>query len=227
MSTLTTDPSAPVAEDVRAVDLRLAAAIAAAAFALALVALLIPDLTVGAGMGGMAMTHYMGLLAANQPWNLIIFMAIPVILAETLAITELALLFGVRARWVAALSRWAGIVVGPLILAIGLHLMVHAVVPLTVTGGWRGVADVVAVASYLLGAVPLIGITLVELGLIGRTGRDARKWHAVFVGAFLVVAHVAMIFGMLDPTVLGWVDPTMPAGTHVMPDGSIMSAPPR
>ena len=41
----------------------------------------------------MNMTHYMELLAVNQPWNLIIFMAIPVVLAETLAITELYLLF--------------------------------------------------------------------------------------------------------------------------------------
>ena len=28
----------------------------------------------------MNMTHYMELLATNQPWNLIIFMAIPVVL---------------------------------------------------------------------------------------------------------------------------------------------------
>ena len=41
----------------------------------------------------MPMTHYMALLAANQPWNLILFMAIPVILAETVAITELFILF--------------------------------------------------------------------------------------------------------------------------------------
>ena len=41
----------------------------------------------------MNMTHYMELLAVNQPWNLIIFMAIPIVLAETLAITELYLLF--------------------------------------------------------------------------------------------------------------------------------------
>ena len=40
----------------------------------------------------MSMTHYMELLATNQPWNLILFMAIPVILAETVAITELFLL---------------------------------------------------------------------------------------------------------------------------------------
>lgn len=39
------------------------------------------------------MTHYMELLADNQPWNLILFMAIPVILAETVAITELFILY--------------------------------------------------------------------------------------------------------------------------------------
>ena len=37
-------------------------------------------------------THYMDLLMQNSPWNLILFMAIPVILAETIAITELFLL---------------------------------------------------------------------------------------------------------------------------------------
>ncbi len=41
----------------------------------------------------MQMTHYMELLAVNQPWNLILFMAIPVILAETVAISEIYLLF--------------------------------------------------------------------------------------------------------------------------------------
>ena len=41
----------------------------------------------------MNMTHYMELLATNQPWNLIIFMAIPVVLAETVAITELYILY--------------------------------------------------------------------------------------------------------------------------------------
>ena len=41
----------------------------------------------------MNMTHYMELLAVNQPWNLLIFMAVPVVLAETLAITEFYLLF--------------------------------------------------------------------------------------------------------------------------------------
>ena len=41
----------------------------------------------------MNMTHYMQLLADNQPWNLLLFMAVPVVLAETVAITELYILF--------------------------------------------------------------------------------------------------------------------------------------
>jgi hypothetical protein len=89
--------------------------------------------------------------------------------------------------------------------AIFLHLLLNAVIPLTVTGGWRGPADVIAVGFYLAGVVPLAGITLVELGLVGTGAAAALKWHATFIAVFLVVAHVAMIFGMLDPAVLGYL----------------------
>lgn len=179
---------------------------------------MLPDRTVGTGaMDGMSMTHYMGLLAVNQPWNLILFMAIPVILAETLAITELVLLFrSDPPTWVRSLSRWAGLIAGPVMVLVLVHLLKNAVVPLTSGGGWRGAADVIAVLTYLLAGLPLIGITLVEVGAIGTDARDARKWHAVFVGVFLVLAHVAMIFGMLDPAVLGW------GASHVMPGGGTM-----
>ncbi|AKT50720.1 DUF6803 family protein [Arsenicicoccus sp. oral taxon 190] len=192
-------------------------AFAGIAVAAAVLGYLLPDRTVGAGMGSMPMTHYMGLLSVNQPWNLLMFMAAPVILAETLAITELVLLFSANPpAWVPKLSRFAGLVAGPLMVGIAVHLLRNAVIPLTTGGGWRGPADVLAVLSYLLAAIPLIGITLVELGVIGRDAQHGRKLHTVFVGAFLVVAHVAMIFGMLDPTVLGW------SPAHVMPGGATM-----
>lgn len=158
---------------------------------------------VGTG-GGSSMTHYMELLAARQPWNLLLFMAVPVILAETLAISEFALLFGSAPRWVKGLSRAAGLVAGPIMLGILTHLTLNAVLPLTAGNGWRGPADLIAVLAYLLGAVPLVAITLIELGLLGRTPAEARRLHWVMVATFLVVAHVAMIVGMLDPTVLGW-----------------------
>lgn len=224
MTTTTRRPSAPEVESPeRTPQVGLAAALAAITFVLALTALLMPNLAADAGGDGMPMTHYMGLLAANQPWNLLIFMAVPVILAETLAITELVILFGGHVPpIVRSLSRWAGLIVGPVMVAITLHLLLNAVLPLTMGGAWRGPADAIAVLAYLLGTIPLVGITLVELRLIGRTERHALKLHATFVGIFLVVAHVAMIFGMLDPTVLGWVDMSQwPA--HQMPDGSLMT----
>ncbi|HRA07592.1 MAG TPA: permease [Propionicimonas sp.] len=176
---------------------------------LSLAALLGPNLAASdLGMDmSMNMTHYMELLAANQPWNLLLFMGVPVVLAETLAITELVLLFRRDATpaWVRSTSRIAGLLAGPVMVAILLHLLLNAVVPLTLTGGWRGPADVIAVGFYLSGAIPLAGITLVELGVVTTDRHQAMKWHAIWIAVFLVVAHVAMIFGMLDPGVLGYV----------------------
>ena len=182
---------------------------AVAAVAAVVGATALPNVAAGTPMPNM--THYMGLLAANQPWNLLLFMAVPVVLAETVAVTELALLFGrssLPRPW-RLLNRYAGMVLGVYFLVVFGYLLVNAAVPLTTTGGWRGPADVLAVGAYLAGVVPLAGIAALELGLLAR-GRDARtrlKVHATFVGVFLIVAHVAMIAGMLDPAVLGWHAP--------------------
>lgn len=159
----------------------------------------------------MAMTHYMELLASNQPWNLILFMAIPVIMAEFVAITEFYILLNPNGekrlrKW----NAWVGIVLGFYFLGIFVYLMNNAVVPLTQTGGWRGPADIIAVGFYLLGVVPLFAMALMGLGLLGKNRSEHGKlWlHATFVAMFLVVAHVAMIFGMLNPMLLGY--------THMM-----------
>jgi len=113
------------------------------------------------------MTHYMELLASNQPWNLILFMVIPVGLAEALMVN---------------------------------------VVP---TIEWRGFADVLAVGAYLSGVIPLLSIALLELGVIGKgkSEREHMKLHFILLIGFLVVSHVAMIFGMVDPTITGWSQP--------------------
>lgn len=185
-----------------------AAAVLALTAVVTLTALLGPSL-VANDMGmtmSMNMTHYMELLAVHQPRNLIIFMAIPVVLAETLAITELAILYmrDATPAWVRTTSRVAGLLAGPVMVSIFLHLLVNAVIPLTLTGSWRGPADVIAVLFYLSGVIPLAGITLVELGVIGTGEGRALKLHAILIAIFLVVAHVAMIFGMLDPALLGY-----------------------
>ena len=170
----------------------------------------------------------MELLATNQPWNLIFFMVIPVVLAETIAVTELYLLFTRNMQGTARrINKWAGILVGIYFIGIFIYLFKNAVVPLTAAGDWRGFADVIAVGSYLLGVIPLAGIALLELGFIHKDKDEMSKLkiHAIFVGMFLVVAHVAMIFGMLSPEVTGYVPKNIPQQTpqsHVMSDGSMM-----
>lgn len=153
----------------------------------------------------MPMTHYMELLAVNQPWNLILFMAVPVILAETVAITELFILFSRQYHGsLRTLNRMASIAGGIYFVGVFGYLLINAVIPLTQNGEWRGPADVIAVGAYLAGIVPLLGLALLDLGITGRELSDEEKLkqHAIWVAVFLVVAHIAMIFGMLDPSLL-------------------------
>ena len=151
------------------------------------------------------MTHYMELLATNQPWNLVMFMAVPVILAETVAITELYILFTRHfGGAVGALNRAASIAGGLYFCGVFVYLLANAVIPLTSGGGWRGPADVIAVGAYLSGIVPLLGLALVDMRVVAGSWPDERRLmlHAGLVALFLIVAHVAMIFGMLDPSIL-------------------------
>lgn len=154
----------------------------------------------------MSMTHYMQLLAENQPWNLLIFMAVPIILAETVVVTELYILytrnFSGIVRWV---NKWAGILVGFYFAIVFVYLLMTAAVPLTTGGGWRGWIDVSAVGFYLSGVIPLLGIALLEVGVIARDRSPEQKLmiHASLVALFLVLGHVAMVFGMLDPALAG------------------------
>jgi hypothetical protein len=151
----------------------------------------------------MNMTHYMELLAVNQPWNLIIYMVIPVAFAEALVATEFFVVYSrAKSGLLRSVNKWLGIALGFYFLGIFLNLSI-SVVP---TIEWRGPADILAVGSYLSGVIPLFGIALLELGLIarGQTDTDKMKLHFILLTVFLVVAHVAMVFGMVDPAILGW-----------------------
>ena len=146
------------------------------------------------------MTHYMQLLATNQPWNLIMFMAIPVIFAETLTITEFIVIFNnLTGGLVRKLNKFCGIFAGIYFAGVFLYLVTQ-VIP---TIEWRGAVDFLAVWFYLSGVIFLGGISLLELGLIGKnkTEQEKRKLHFVLVSGFLVVAHIAMILGMVNPQI--------------------------
>ena len=160
------------------------------------------------------MTHYMELLAVNQPWNLIIYMVIPVALAEALVATEFYTVYlrGQQAGGWRTWNKWIGIVLGFYFLGIFLQLMTSVVPAIQ----WRGAADILAVGAYLSGVVPLFGIALLELGIIGtgKTEDERLKLHFILLTIFLVVAHVAMVFGMVDPVIMGWSPAGSPAPAH-------------
>lgn len=154
----------------------------------------------------MGMTHYMELLAVNQPWNLIIFMGIPIVLAETLAITELYILFTRNFDGIVQkINRFSGIVVGVYFVFIIIYIVKQAIIPITLAGEWRTIIDVIAVFTYVIGGLPLVWIALQEFGIVDKNrDREGKlKVHATCIAIFLIFGHIAMIFGMLDPAVLG------------------------
>ncbi|HEY3273349.1 MAG TPA: DUF6803 family protein [Methanocella sp.] len=155
---------------------------------------------VSADMGA-TITHYMGLLMDNQPWNLLIFMAIPVALAEALTVSEFFVIFNrLYEGKLRELNKWIGTVLGVYFLGVFLYLMAFVVPSIQ----WRGIIDITAVGFYLSGVIFLFGITLVELGVIGKgyTNEKRMQLHFLLLAGFLIVAHIAMIFGMANPTLI-------------------------
>ncbi|MBW9151594.1 DUF6803 family protein [Clostridium estertheticum] len=160
----------------------------------------------------MNMTHYMALLTNNQPWNLIIFMALPVIMAEALTISEFFIIFNkIKQGGIRTFNKVVGIFDGFYFTGIFIYLFVTAVIPLTTSGGWHTWVDVVAVGFYLSGVIFLLPIALMELGIIfkKKTLDEKMKIHFILISGFLVVAHIAMIFGMVNPEIISKM-PGMP-----------------
>ena len=151
------------------------------------------------------MTHYMALLTDNQPWNLIIFMALPVIMAEALTISEFFIIFNkIKHGGIRTFNKIVGIFDGFYFTGIFIYLFITVAIPLTTSGGWHTWVDVVAVGFYLSGVVFLLPIALMELGVIfkKKTLEEKMKIHFLLISGFLVVAHIAMIFGMVNPKII-------------------------
>lgn len=146
----------------------------------------------------MNMTHYMELLAQNQPWNLIIFMAVPVVCAETAAVAELLALAQnlPESSPLCALRRAASFAGAVWMAGILAYLAPNVLWPLASLGAWRGASDAVAVSGYALSLIPFI---LLALPAVQKDNPKAKLRRAGLLCAFLVLAHVAMIFGMAEP----------------------------
>lgn len=155
----------------------------------------------------MVMTHYMELLSLYEPWFLILFMLVPMVLAETiLAAGAFSLLYkDSRSEKWDSLSHVCGLILGVFFIVATVYI-VTSYVP---TIQWRGPIDYISIWAYVLGVIPAVLILLQEFGIIFK-GLDTTakiKKHIVLMILFVLFTHLAMVFGMADPQLAGYVPP--------------------
>ena len=153
----------------------------------------------------MVMTHYMELLSLHSPWFLILFMLVPMVLAETiLASGAFSLPYkDHRSEKWDSLSHVCGIILGVFFIIATVYI-VTSYVP---TIQWRGPIDMVSIWAYVLGVIPAVLILLQELGIIFKNQDSTSKIknHIVLMILFVLFTHLAMVFGMADPKLAGYV----------------------
>lgn len=155
----------------------------------------------------MVMTHYMELLSLHEPWFLILFMLVPMVLAETILASDvLSLIYRDRRseKW-DSLKHICGLVLGIFFIIVTVYI-VSSYVP---TIQWRGPIDYISIWAYILGVIPAVLVLLQELGVIfkGPDETSKLKKHLCLMILFVLFTHLAMVFGMADPQLAGYVPP--------------------
>ena len=155
----------------------------------------------------MVMTHYMELLSLHEPWFLILCMLVPMVLAETiLASGAFSLLYkDSRSEKWDSLSHVCGLILGVFFIVATVYI-ITSYVP---TIQWRGPIDYISIWAYVLGVIPAVLILLQELGIIFKSSDSTAKIkkHIVLMILFVLFTHLAMVFGMADPQLAGYVPP--------------------
>ena len=163
----------------------------------------------------MGMTHYMELMMSSW-YLLVLFMALPMFLAECYVVSEILLLLTPQTSGsLKTFNRWSAYASAVVIAALAIYAGNYF---LNVTE-WRTWVDVTAAVSYVAAGLPFIYVGLLEAGVIGRTLTAVKKGHRAVAAVvlYLILAHAAMVFGMFDPMQFGW------QGTgHMMHDMSAM-----
>lgn len=156
----------------------------------------------------MLMTQYMSLLMANSPYNLIFFMVVPMVIAETIAITEIVLLFSSKPLLkVHSLNSICTFISGIVMLVLVFLFIKELVLPANEQNLWKGWIDYASALLFIVAVVPLVLMSLLQVNLIFRKANKRTKMAVkiVLLSIYLVTSHAAMVFGMLDPA-LGMTD---------------------
>lgn len=74
-----------------------------------------------------------------------------------------------------AISTAWRVVVGLYFIGIIAYLLVNAVMPITQAGEWRTIIDVIAVSTYLIGGIPMVLISLQDLGVTHKDASEEKK----------------------------------------------------
>lgn len=150
----------------------------------------------------------MSLLMANSPYNLIFFMVVPMVIAETIAITEIVLLFSSKPLLkVHSLNSICTFISGIVMLVFGFLFIKELVLPANEQSLWKGWIDYASALLFMVAVVPLVLMSLLQVNLIFRKANKRTKMAVkiVLLSIYLVTSHAAMVFGMLDPA-LGMTD---------------------
>lgn len=156
----------------------------------------------------MLMTQYMSLLMANSPYNLIFFMVVPMVIAETIAITEIVLLFSSKPLLkVHSLNSICTFISGIVMLVLVFLFIKGLALPANEQNLWKGWIDYASALLFMAAVIPLVLMSLLQVNLIFRKANKRTKMAVkiVLLSIYLVTSHAAMVFGMLDPA-LGMTD---------------------
>lgn len=156
----------------------------------------------------MLMTQYMSLLMANSPYNLIFFMVVPMVIAETIAITEIVLLFSSKPLLkVHSLNSICTFISGIVMLVLVFLFIKGLVLPANEQNLWKGWIDYASALLFMAAVIPLVLMSLLQVNLIFRKANKRTKMAVkiVLLSIYLVTSHAAMVFSMLDPA-LGMTD---------------------
>lgn len=164
----------------------------------------------------MGMTHYMELMMGSW-YLLVLFMALPMFLAECYVVSEILLLLSPQTSvGLKTFNRWSAYASAFVIAALALYAGNYF---LGVTE-WRTWVDVTAAVSYVAAGLPFIYVGLLEAGVVGHALTAVKKGRRAVAAVvlYLILAHAAMVFGMFDPVQFGWQ-----GNGHMMHDMSSMS----
>lgn len=117
-------------------------------------------------------------------------------------------LFPIPSKKWDSIAHGVTILLGVFFIIVAVYL-VSSYVP---TIEWRGPIDYIAVWSYILAVIPAVFLLLQGLGVIFK-GIDQKTWlkrHLALMILFIFFTHMAMVFGMADPQLTGYVPPQAP-----------------